>query len=55
MDFDQCRDQVWYKDNILDLFHFQNTSLETSYDGIYFENPFSFQDDAFQGQLASDR
>ena len=27
------------------FFHFQITSLETSYDVIYFENPFGFQDD----------
>ena len=45
MDFDQCRDQVLYKENMLDFFHLRNTSIETSYDKIYLN--FYFQDEAF--------
>ena len=47
MDYDQLRDQVWYKDIIMDFIHLQNTSLEAPNDRIYFENHFGFQDKAF--------
>ena len=52
MDFDQCRDTVMYNDNVLDFFHLQNTSLETSYDGyilktlLVLQEEFCFHDEA---------